>query len=101
MVILFTDSIRTPSDSIRLSCFALKTLNIINLYYIRDKCSRLLLFPLQTNRVRTFLPAQPEILCASPAKYKDVPLKELMMRKANETMTAIGLRPSSTSNSQR
>ncbi|KHJ79868.1 leucine Rich repeat-containing domain protein, partial [Oesophagostomum dentatum] len=41
---------------------------------------------LVTNRVRTFLPFQPEISCASPEKYAGVRLKDLMMKKANDTL---------------
>ena len=40
------------------------------------------------NRVRTFLPFQPEISCAGPEKYAGVRLKDLMMKKANETLNA-------------
>ncbi|PIO58051.1 hypothetical protein TELCIR_20524, partial [Teladorsagia circumcincta] len=42
---------------------------------------------LVTNRIRTFLPFQPEITCAGPEKYAGVRLKDLMMKKANETLT--------------
>ncbi|WKX91556.1 hypothetical protein Q1695_009966 [Nippostrongylus brasiliensis] len=42
---------------------------------------------LVTNRVRTFLPYQPEITCAGPEKYVGVRLKDLMIKKANETLT--------------
>lgn len=42
---------------------------------------------LVTNRVRTFLPYQPEITCAGPEKYAGVRLKDLMVKKANETLT--------------
>ncbi|CAD6195496.1 unnamed protein product [Caenorhabditis auriculariae] len=52
---------------------------------------------LVTNRVRTFLPFQPEISCAGPEKYAGVRLKDLMMKKANETLSqgirTIGLDP--------
>ncbi|RCN31130.1 leucine Rich repeat-containing domain protein [Ancylostoma caninum] len=41
---------------------------------------------LVTNRVRTFLPFQPEISCAGPEKYAGVRLKDLMMKKANDTL---------------
>ncbi|VDK46855.1 unnamed protein product, partial [Cylicostephanus goldi] len=41
---------------------------------------------LVTNRVRTFLPFQPEITCAGPEKYAGVRLKDLMMKKANDTL---------------
>ncbi|CAI4225304.1 unnamed protein product [Auanema sp. JU1783] len=36
--------------------------------------------------VRTFLPFQPEISCVGPAKYAGVRLKDLMMKKANDTI---------------
>lgn len=36
--------------------------------------------------VRTFVPLQPEILCVSPSERKNLRLKELMIRKANETL---------------
>lgn len=39
------------------------------------------------NQVRTFLPYQTEVLCAGPEKYSGVRLKELMIVKANETMS--------------
>ncbi|CAG9533484.1 unnamed protein product [Cercopithifilaria johnstoni] len=39
------------------------------------------------NQVRTFLPHQTEVLCAGPGKYTGVRLKELMIVKANETMS--------------
>ncbi|VDO78529.1 unnamed protein product [Heligmosomoides polygyrus] len=42
---------------------------------------------LVTNRVRTFLPYQSEITCAGPKKYVGVSLKDLMIRKANDTLT--------------
>ncbi|VDO87477.1 unnamed protein product [Heligmosomoides polygyrus] len=42
---------------------------------------------LVTNRVRTFLPYQSEITCAGPEKYVGVRLKDLMMKKANDTLT--------------
>ncbi|KAJ1354600.1 hypothetical protein KIN20_011590 [Parelaphostrongylus tenuis] len=42
---------------------------------------------LVTNRVRTFLPFQPEISCVGPEKYAGVRLKDLMMKKANDTLT--------------
>ncbi|ETN70779.1 leucine Rich repeat-containing domain protein [Necator americanus] len=41
---------------------------------------------LVTNRVRTFLPFQAEISCAGPEKYAGVRLKDLMMKKANDTL---------------
>ncbi|VDP37669.1 unnamed protein product [Heligmosomoides polygyrus] len=40
-----------------------------------------------TSRVRTFLPYQSEITCAGPKKYVGVRLKDLMIRKANDTLT--------------
>uniref|UniRef100_A0A1I7THR6 LRRCT domain-containing protein n=1 Tax=Caenorhabditis tropicalis TaxID=1561998 RepID=A0A1I7THR6_9PELO len=42
---------------------------------------------LVTNRVRTFLPFQQEITCHGPEKYAGVRLKDLMMKKANETIS--------------
>lgn len=39
------------------------------------------------NQVRTFLPYQTEVLCAGPEKYTGVRLKELMIVKANETIS--------------
>ncbi|GMT07218.1 hypothetical protein PENTCL1PPCAC_30582, partial [Pristionchus entomophagus] len=40
---------------------------------------------LVVNKVRTFLPAQPEITCAGPAGMEGKQFKDLMMKKANET----------------
>ncbi|GMR61025.1 hypothetical protein PMAYCL1PPCAC_31220, partial [Pristionchus mayeri] len=40
---------------------------------------------LVVNRVRTFLPAQPEITCAGPATMEGERLSEIMMKKAAET----------------
>ncbi|KAF1769455.1 hypothetical protein GCK72_001272 [Caenorhabditis remanei] len=42
---------------------------------------------LVTNKVRTFLPFQQEITCHGPEKYAGVRLKDLMMKKANETIS--------------
>ncbi|VDK61161.1 unnamed protein product, partial [Onchocerca ochengi] len=42
---------------------------------------------LVANQVRTFLPYQNEVLCAGPEKYIGVRLKELMIVRANETMS--------------
>lgn len=42
------------------------------------------------NQVRTFLPYQQEVVCASPEKYAGVRLKELMIKKANDTLAALG-----------
>ncbi|VDO30207.1 unnamed protein product [Onchocerca flexuosa] len=42
---------------------------------------------LVANQVRTFLPYQNEVLCAGPEKYIGVRLKELMIVKANETVS--------------
>lgn len=42
---------------------------------------------LVTNRVRTFLPYQQEISCHGPEKYAGVRLRDLMMKKANETIS--------------
>ena len=42
---------------------------------------------LVTNRVRTFLPQQKEIDCAGPPQYQGVRLRDLMMKKANDTIT--------------
>ncbi|EGT48404.1 hypothetical protein CAEBREN_28510 [Caenorhabditis brenneri] len=42
---------------------------------------------LVTNRVRTFLPFQQEITCHGPEKYAGVRLKDLMLKKANETIS--------------
>ncbi|CAB03182.1 Leucine-rich repeat-containing protein egg-6 [Caenorhabditis elegans] len=39
------------------------------------------------NKVRTFLPFQQEIMCHGPEKYAGVRLKDLMMKKANETLS--------------
>ncbi len=41
-------------------------------------------------RVRTFLPMQPEVTCSGPEKLAGVRLKELMMKKANETLVEAG-----------
>lgn len=40
------------------------------------------------NQIRVFLPAQPEIKCASPPEYSGKRLKDLLMAKTNETMQA-------------
>uniref|UniRef100_A0A915PQQ3 Uncharacterized protein n=1 Tax=Setaria digitata TaxID=48799 RepID=A0A915PQQ3_9BILA len=42
---------------------------------------------LVANQVRTFLPYQSEVLCSGPEKYAGVRLKELMIVKANETIS--------------
>lgn len=42
---------------------------------------------LVTNQVRTFLPLQKEISCSGPTKYAGTRLKDLMMKKANDTIT--------------
>lgn len=42
---------------------------------------------LVANKVRTFLPFQQEITCHGPEKYAGVRLKDLMMKKANETLS--------------
>ncbi|CAP33280.2 Protein CBR-EGG-6 [Caenorhabditis briggsae] len=42
---------------------------------------------LVANKVRTFLPFQQEITCHGPEKYAGVRLKDLMMKKANETIS--------------
>lgn len=41
------------------------------------------------NQVRTFLPYQPEVTCSGPEKFVGVRLKELMIKKANETLNAV------------
>ncbi|KAF8363388.1 hypothetical protein PRIPAC_90311 [Pristionchus pacificus] len=48
---------------------------------------------LVVNRVRTFLPSQPEVVCSAPVAYEGVKLRDLMIKKANETMKVIGLQP--------
>ncbi|GMR37479.1 hypothetical protein PMAYCL1PPCAC_07674 [Pristionchus mayeri] len=48
---------------------------------------------LVVNRVRSSLPSQPEVTCASPPAYKGVAVRDLMIKKANETMKVIGLQP--------
>ncbi|KAH7723451.1 leucine Rich Repeat family protein [Aphelenchoides avenae] len=45
------------------------------------------------NQVRTFLPQQPDVTCASPAERAGARLKELMMHKANETRSLIEVTP--------
>uniref|UniRef100_F1KTD1 Leucine-rich repeat-containing protein 15 n=1 Tax=Ascaris suum TaxID=6253 RepID=F1KTD1_ASCSU len=42
------------------------------------------------HQVRTFLPYQPEVACSSPKKYAGVRLKDLMIKKANETIHIVG-----------
>lgn len=42
---------------------------------------------LVTNNIRTFLPNQSEVVCAGPEKFVGVRLKDLMIKKANETLT--------------
>lgn len=37
--------------------------------------------------IRTFLPKQPEITCAAPPQFAGVRIKELMIKKANDTLT--------------
>ncbi|MFH4974123.1 hypothetical protein AB6A40_000832 [Gnathostoma spinigerum] len=39
------------------------------------------------HQVRTFLPHQPDIVCTAPPKFAGVRLKELMIRKTNETLS--------------
>lgn len=41
---------------------------------------------LVTFNVRTFLPGQPNIVCEGPLQYEGVRLKELMIKKANESL---------------
>ncbi|GMT13960.1 hypothetical protein PFISCL1PPCAC_5257, partial [Pristionchus fissidentatus] len=48
---------------------------------------------LVVNRVRTYLPNQPDAVCKAPPAYEGVKLKELMIKKANETMKVMGLQP--------
>lgn len=36
--------------------------------------------------IRTFLPKQPEITCAAPEQFAGVRIKELMIKKANDTL---------------
>lgn len=43
---------------------------------------------LVVNQIRTSQPNQPEVKCTAPEKYAGVPLKELMIKKANETLAA-------------
>lgn len=38
--------------------------------------------------VRTFLPRQPEITCAAPPQFAGVRIKELMIKKANDTLNS-------------
>ncbi|KAI6169980.1 hypothetical protein M3Y97_01167600 [Aphelenchoides bicaudatus] len=38
------------------------------------------------NNIRTFLPKQPEITCAGPPEFAGVRIKELMIKKANDTL---------------
>lgn len=40
---------------------------------------------LVANNVRTFLPGQPEVTCAGPPDYAGTLLKDLMIKKANDT----------------
>jgi hypothetical protein len=40
---------------------------------------------LVTNNVRTFLPEQRDVVCAAPDDLKGVRLKELMIKKAEQT----------------
>uniref|UniRef100_A0A915CWA3 Uncharacterized protein n=1 Tax=Ditylenchus dipsaci TaxID=166011 RepID=A0A915CWA3_9BILA len=47
------------------------------------------------NNVRTFVPNQPEITCASPESMVNVRLKELMMTKANQTQLLLNERAQS------
>ncbi|CAD5206766.1 unnamed protein product [Bursaphelenchus okinawaensis] len=42
---------------------------------------------LVSNNVRTFLPDQPEVTCNSPPEYYGTRLKDLMIQKANRTLT--------------
>ncbi|CAI5438473.1 unnamed protein product [Caenorhabditis angaria] len=41
---------------------------------------------LVTNNIRTCLPYQSDIKCSGPEKYRNVLLKDLMMKKANDTI---------------
>lgn len=58
-----------------------------NPLYCDEKLSWLVSY-LVANQVRTFLPYQSEVLCAGPNKYEGVRLKELMIAKANETISS-------------
>uniref|UniRef100_A0A1I7RY49 Leucine-rich repeat-containing protein 15 n=1 Tax=Bursaphelenchus xylophilus TaxID=6326 RepID=A0A1I7RY49_BURXY len=42
---------------------------------------------LVSNNVRTFLPEQPEVTCNSPEEFYGTRLKDLMIKKANHTLT--------------
>ncbi|VBB31532.1 unnamed protein product [Acanthocheilonema viteae] len=69
--------------------FKKKIANILlndNPLYCDEKLDWLVSY-LVENQVRTFLPYQTEVLCAGPEKYTGVRLKELMIVKANETMS--------------
>uniref|UniRef100_A0A914YVS3 Uncharacterized protein n=1 Tax=Panagrolaimus superbus TaxID=310955 RepID=A0A914YVS3_9BILA len=56
-----------------------------NQLYCDDKFDWFVTY-LVTNQVRTFLPNQPEIKCAGPEKFAGVRLKDLMIKKANDTL---------------
>ncbi|KAI6178493.1 Leucine Rich repeat-containing domain protein [Aphelenchoides besseyi] len=43
---------------------------------------------LVTNSIRTFMPNQSEVICTGPEQYANVRLKDLMIKKANETLTS-------------
>uniref|UniRef100_A0A0R3RQW2 Leucine-rich repeat-containing protein 15 n=1 Tax=Elaeophora elaphi TaxID=1147741 RepID=A0A0R3RQW2_9BILA len=69
--------------------FKEKIANILlndNPLYCDEKLEWLVSY-LVANQVRTFLPYQTEVLCVGPEKYTGVRLKELMIVKANETMS--------------
>ncbi|KAI6241309.1 Leucine Rich repeat-containing domain protein [Aphelenchoides fujianensis] len=42
---------------------------------------------LVVNSIRTFHPNQSEVVCAGPEQYANVRIKDLMIKKANETLT--------------
>ncbi|VDD92613.1 unnamed protein product, partial [Enterobius vermicularis] len=55
-------------------------------HLVCDKNTEWLVDYLVANHVRTFLPFQSEIVCTEPEKNVGVRLKDLMIRKSNETM---------------
>jgi len=57
-----------------------------NSFYCDEKFEWFVTY-LVKNQVRTFIPSQPEITCSGPEKYVGVRLKDLMIKKANETVS--------------
>uniref|UniRef100_A0A8R1HQ59 LRRCT domain-containing protein n=1 Tax=Caenorhabditis japonica TaxID=281687 RepID=A0A8R1HQ59_CAEJA len=76
-------------ESFEANVFTMKISNILldgNMLICDDAFNNFLTY-LVTYKVRTFLPFQQEIKCHGPEKYAGVRLRDLMMKKANETIS--------------